>query len=294
MMGIAAIAPAKLNLGLEILGRRDDGYHEIRTILQTVSICDRLRIEPAPALEITCSAPGIRLDKNLAYQAAELVRRRFAVAGGARIELTKAIPTAAGLGGASSDAAACLRALTRLWSLPAHELDLSTMAAQIGSDVPFFLHGGTMLVRGRGEQLTKLAPVEGIWFVVVSPRVSAERKTARMYQSLRETDFTDGATVESLARAIDAGLAMALAGVPNAFARAVHEVFPHVRELHDAFVASGAPFVAMTGAGPSLYTATDDEEAAGAMRGRLGDRLGDRARVFLCQPMAANPPLASV
>lgn len=149
---------AKVNLGLEVLGLRPDGFHEVRTVLQTVALCDTLEVHPAASeVTLTCSDPALPAGEgNLVVKAARLLQSEFGVKAGARLELTKRIPSQAGMGGGSSDAAVALLALARLWKVEAETDHLVRLAARLGSDVPFFLVGGTALGVGRGEEVYPL------------------------------------------------------------------------------------------------------------------------------------------
>jgi 4-diphosphocytidyl-2-C-methyl-D-erythritol kinase len=294
MSGFVVRAPAKLNLGLEILGRRDDGFHEIRTVFQSVAIFDRLRLEPASDDELVCSSPGLDQKHNLAWRAVELIRRRTGIQSRVRIDLAKEIPTGAGLGGASSDAAAALRGAAALWSLNASAADLAPLAAELGSDVSFFLTGGTMLAQGRGEMLTPLPPLTDAWFVIASPSFEFPNKTARLYGALTASDFTSGASVAAIASTIASGDSVDWHTLQNGFDGAASRIWPELGGLRDAFRFAGAPFIAMTGAGPSHYTATNDRARAEAIAARLSYQIGPQTRLFVCQPLPAAPPVEAV
>ena len=172
-------APAKVNLTFEALGRRADGYHEVRTVLHAISLADEIAFAPADDLRFAVESPdaGARSsaasapagDDNLVLRAARLLRREAGVKAGATIRLRKRIPVAAGLGGGSSDAATTLRGLRRLWGLDLDADALRELAAQLGSDVPFFVTGGAALAEGRGERLTPLPPAQGGVVVMASP-----------------------------------------------------------------------------------------------------------------------------
>ena len=165
---------AKINLGLRVLGRRADGYHEIRTVFQTVTLHDTLTFEPAPGglLELACTDPTIPTDEsNLILRAASLLRERYGVSRGARTRLEKSIPAGGGLGGGSSDAAAALLALNRLWNLGAGARELSELGARVGADVPFFLTGGTALGTGTGADVEPLEDAPKMPLVIVTPGV---------------------------------------------------------------------------------------------------------------------------
>ena len=171
-------APAKINLGLAILGRRADGYHDLLSVFEAISWSDRLTLSRAPE-GITLACPGSDLPsgpENLVWRAADLVRRRFGISRGVRIVLDKRIPAGAGLGGGSSDAAATVRGLDRLWEIGASEDELAEVCAVLGSDVPFFLRAalggnGTAIVEGRGEIVTPLPAQETLHMVVAAPPV---------------------------------------------------------------------------------------------------------------------------
>jgi 4-diphosphocytidyl-2-C-methyl-D-erythritol kinase len=166
-------ARAKVNLGLEVLRRRSDGYHEIRTLLQTIRLADRLEFRGRPrGLSLRCLGSDLPTDeRNLALRAAVLLRERTGTRQGAGIVLRKRIPVGAGLGGGSTDAAATLVGLNRLWGLRLTLRDLETLGAELGSDVPFFVRGGTQLARGRGELLTPVPPPPRQPIIVVFPNV---------------------------------------------------------------------------------------------------------------------------
>ena len=177
-------APAKVNLTFEALGRRADGYHEVRTVLHAVSLADEIAFAPADDLSLAVEPPEAGAfssaasaptgDDNLVLRAARLLRREAGVKTGAAIRLRKRIPVAAGLGGGSSDAAAALRGLRRLWGLDLDADALRELAAQLGSDVPFFVTGGAALAEGRGERLTPLPPAQG-GMVVMAPMPDGDR-----------------------------------------------------------------------------------------------------------------------
>src|SRR4030095_16311344 len=152
--GLVVQTSAKVNLTLEVLRKREDGYHELATILQSVDLWDRLAVEPADSLSLVTSDPALPTDEgNLVMRAARLLREAAEVSGGARLRLEKRIPVAAGLGGGSSDAAAALWALNRMWGIRWPVIRLQELAERLGMDVPFFLGKGRALATGRGERL---------------------------------------------------------------------------------------------------------------------------------------------
>ena len=266
-------APAKLNLTLEVLGRRPDGYHEVRTVLQAVDLADVLELEEAGAVSLEVAPPGAApVDGNLVLEAAELLRREVGVRAGARIRLTKGIPVSAGLGGGSSDAAATLLGLRSLWGLDLTEERLLEMAARLGSDVPFFIRGGTAVGAGRGQELTPLPTPGGLGAVIVAlPDEAGSQKTARLYGLVLPGLYTDGSRTEEVARRIRAGEALdgALFNVFDAVAPSAHPLFGS--GVAD-FLAAGAGEAHLTGTGPSMYALWGDPAQAGRLRDRLAQR----------------------
>jgi len=199
-------APAKVNLYLEVIGKRPDGYHEVRTVMQAVSLFDRLRLHARPDGEIRlrCSDPSLPSDAgNLVYRAASRLQRLCGTDQGVAVELEKHIPAGGGLGGGSSDAALVLRALPHLWRLDVPWRELYCLAVELGSDVAFFLRGGTALCEGRGERITPVRCAQAPHFVLVIPgfRVSTES----VYQRVETALTNSGGNVNSVLSALEEG-----------------------------------------------------------------------------------------
>lgn len=296
-------APAKLNLGLEVLGKREDGYHELATIFMAVNLCDRLTVtvpraavtassrsgEPGGSgTALTCTDPLLERFDNLILRALDALRDETGFPGGAYVHLEKRVPLASGLGGASSDAAAALLAARELWSLNLSDERLAEVAATIGSDVPFFLRGGCVLGRGRGEILESLPVPRGLRFVLVVPDVVIANKTARLYQMLSPADLSDGSRVLAQANRLRGGLALDPALLGNAFSRPLEALVPEVREVRAILGQAGAPIVALSGAGPAHYVPVFDRDEAERIAGTVRSTLGDRARVDVVSPLKAR------
>ncbi|MEX2599023.1 MAG: 4-(cytidine 5'-diphospho)-2-C-methyl-D-erythritol kinase [Dehalococcoidia bacterium] len=264
------LAPAKINLSLEVLWRRDDGYHEVRTVLQAVDLCDELEIEEADSLQLTVEPSGSApVDGNLVLLAAARLQADFGVRNGARISLRKRIPASAGLGGGSSDAAAALLALRSLWRVPATDGALVRIAADLGSDVPFFLRGGTALGQGRGDELSPLPqPIERYAVILTPSEPDDGTKTKRLYGLLAPTDFSDGRHTESLVVRLRGGVPVET-GMTNTFERVAGQAFGAYSAARAAFAEAGARNVLLSGAGPSLFALTGDEAEALQWRDRL-------------------------
>jgi 4-diphosphocytidyl-2-C-methyl-D-erythritol kinase len=261
-------AAAKVNLALEVLRRRSDGYHEIATVMQTVDLSDRLILEDADGLEVRTSAPGVPTDeRNLAYRAARALRDAAGVERGARITLDKRIPVAAGLGGGSTDAAAALVGLNRLWGLRWPAAGLEELAVGLGMDVPFFLRGGAALATGRGE---RLAPLGGaaLGLVLVNPRFAVS--TADMYGRVTPAMYSDGARAREAAAALETRRASRVAvSLYNGLEVAARAVYPQIGQMQAALVAAGALGAAMSGSGPTVFGVARSWEQARQIRGRV-------------------------
>ena len=277
-------AYAKVNLTLAVLGKRADGYHRLSSVMQTISLHDTLRLaasdgnDPAGAITCYCDLDGLPMAENLAYRAAALLQREADDMGrtglGAHIEAQKTTPAQAGLGGGSSDAAATLNALNILWGVDVDTARLETLGAQLGSDVPFFLRGGTALIEGRGEVVTLLPDAEPLWFVLVKPPIGVS--TAAVFRSLEPTEYDDATASEALVAAIRAGEPLPFAQFANTLERSVLRMYPAVAAARDALLASGAPIVRMSGSGPTLYAPFRALAEASAVYRRFCDHQHER------------------
>ena len=255
-------AHAKLNLTLEVLGRREDGYHEVASIMQTLDLADTVTIRPADSLGLSCTVPELSGAENLALRAAELLRREAGVSDGASIHIEKRIPVAAGLGGGSADAAATLVGLNRLWRLHLSEDRLRRVGAKLGSDVPFLIEGGTATGLGRGERVRHIPTPRLPWLVISTPNVEMRDKTAAMYGALTPDNFTRGALTFKLeARIANKG------DVPpqllfNTFDTVARDVMPDVDRCWKDMYAAGAREIHVCGSGPAIYAAVERKEIA--------------------------------
>lgn len=280
MRRIEVLAPAKLNLGLEVVRRRPDGYHDLVTIFQTISLADRLTFTSSPddrgrtLLEV--DDPELEGLDNLVARAIAALRSAGGIQHSVVVYLEKHIPAAAGLGGASSDAAATLRALNTLWDCRLDSSRLHAIAAAIGSDVPFFLTGGTAIATGRGDNIEKLPSQDSGCFVVAVPQMDSPllRKTAALYAALKPGDMTSGARIREHAKRLRRGEPLAPSLLANAFERALYELRPEVAGAKQHLEAAGAPFAALSGAGPAHYSLLPTIEAAEAVSARLVEDWG--------------------
>ena len=273
---LTVLAPAKLNLTLEVLAKRRDGFHEIRSVIQTINLCDSLHFQLSQNIEFKSSMPDLVPENSLVSKATSLLGEATGCASGATIEVTKRIPLVSGLGGDSSDAAATLRGLNKLWGLGLSPPELLELASQLGSDVAFFVYGGTAVVRGRGEMVTPLPPLPPMWVVVMMPPVPRmERKTERLYASLNPGHYTDGQVTGSLV-ALLTGRSLKgerlVSNIFNVFDGVARDSFTGLGEYWQQFLEAGAQQVHLAGSGPALFTLLKDKVEAGRLHRNLQQR----------------------
>ncbi len=290
--GVEVLAPAKLNLFLEVLGRRPDGYHEIESLMVAVNLHDSLAFTDDPTGEISlrCNEPTLPVGgDNLVVMAAERLKASAGSLRGARIVLEKAIPAESGLAGGSSDAAATLVALNRLWDLRLPEGHLRDLAAEIGSDVTFFIDGPAAVCRGRGEQVEPVALKERYHFVLVRPPVGIS--TADVYRRVvpPEQPRPIGPILEALSQGGFAELGRSLF---NRLQPVAEVLRPELARVKDALASLG-PLLSgflMSGSG-SAYFGLCPDLAAASRAAEILETLGlGWVRVVTCPPQAANAP----
>ena len=276
-------APAKINLGLEVCGKRDDGYHEVVTLLESVSIFDVIDIRSADEL-IVRSDDRIPDDDDLIFRALDQMQmhtgRRLCLS----VTAFKSIPISAGLGGGSSDAGTVLGAIGMLLGLS--QPDLHMIASSLGSDVPFFLRGGATLATGTGTDLEPIASGGRRWYVIAVPDLTIPGKTASLYAALTPQDHTDGVTTRQNAETLQRGGLFNNRLMINAFQRPLLE-YEQFRETVVALHQAGAETVVASGAGPSAFAACDSWSAAARIRDRLNAPAS--TRVFLATSIGPNP-----
>ncbi|RJQ39242.1 MAG: 4-(cytidine 5'-diphospho)-2-C-methyl-D-erythritol kinase [Dehalococcoidia bacterium] len=270
MKNLSLNAPAKVNLTLEVLGKRPDGYHELKSVMQTIGLCDTLSLEPSSAIKYVCANPDWQPDKSLLPKAVNLLRECSGTDKGAIINLTKNIPLVSGLGGESSLAAAGLNGLNRLWGLDLSPPELEALAAKLGSDVPFFVRGGTALSQGRGEIITPLPPLPESQLVLLVPEVpEIPQKTARLYGCLNPGHYTKGEKTDRLVTCLKEGGQVPTDMLFNVFDEVAAEVFSGLGEYRQRFVSAGARDVHLAGAGPAMFALYDTKNEAEAAHRRL-------------------------
>jgi 4-diphosphocytidyl-2-C-methyl-D-erythritol kinase len=270
MPGLKLYAPSKVNLTLEVLGRRQDGYHEIRSVMQAVTLCDRIDFETTGGISFQSPNPEWDAERSLVKKAAGLMVDECGGTPGAVITIDKKIPLSSGLGGDSSDAAAVLSGLNELWRCGISEERLLMLASELGSDVPFFVRGGTALMQGRGETISGLPPPFPLWFVIVVPEiVLPPAKTASMYSRLTPADYTAGSFTGNLVEALEKGSPIGDAQIFNVFELVAFDLFPELNNVRRDMLAAGAPSVHLAGAGPALFSIHSNHVEADRVRNRL-------------------------
>lgn len=258
-----------MNLVLEVLGKREDGYHELSTVLQAVDLFDRMVLEEEDGLSLRAGDPDLPTDEaNLVVRAARELRDAARVERGARISLDKQIPVAAGLGGGSSDAAAALWGLNRLWGLGWGETRLSEVALRLGMDVPFFLGGGRALATGRGERLAPLPAAPALSLVLVKPRLSLS--TREVYGGVPAGWRDDGSRTRAfLAALASRDSSRVAASLYNALEAVVEPAHAEIGHIKAALLGAGALGSVMSGSGPTVVGIARSPEHARQLRRRV-------------------------
>lgn len=263
-------AYAKINLALDVLGKRPDGYHEVAMVMQAVSLADTITLtEQSEGIALSVNIPGLPADRsNLAYRAAVLLQEHTAVTKGVHIQLDKHIPLAAGLAGGSADAAAVLKGLNVLWGLDLSLGELSKLAAQLGSDVPFCLYNGTMLATGRGEILAPLPALSPCYVVLAKPAVAVA--TAWVYQNFAAAKVAQRPDIKAMQRCLGDG---SLSGVASHLANVLESVtipvHPEIAKIKEAMLTYGAMAALMSGSGPTVFGLVRTEAQAEEIACRL-------------------------
>ncbi|TYZ27759.1 4-(cytidine 5'-diphospho)-2-C-methyl-D-erythritol kinase [Selenomonas caprae] len=254
---------AKINLTLDILGKRPDGYHEVAMVMQSIGLSDTVEMEKTDGpIELTINVPWLKADeKNLAWRAAALIKEEYKLAGGVRMKLTKRIPVAAGLAGGSTDAAAVLRGMNELYALELSEERLCELGARLGSDIPFCLLGGTMLSTGRGEVLKRLPDLPATWVVLAKPRISVS--TAWAYQNYDEQGAKDHPDNERIQQEIARGDRKAVAGLLcNVLESVTIKKYDVISQYKQMMMQQGAMASMMSGSGPTVFGLAESKETA--------------------------------
>ena len=276
---------AKINLTLDVLGKRQDGYHDLKSVMQTVSLVDDVEIEvdTGKPWELFCDASDIPCDsRNHAWKAAEVFYEKTGLeTTGIAIRIKKRIPAQAGLGGGSADAGAVLRALNRHYGQPLSAAELAELGSLVGSDVPFCTHCGTMLAEGRGERLRELPAMPDCWFVICKPVFSVS--TAELYREIDNAQISARPDHSGMERALLSGdLLEVTKYVCNVFDPVVAKNHGEIHAIKSVCDVYGAMAQQMTGSGSAVFAIARDAETANAIFTALKERY---ACVFIAKPV---------
>lgn len=286
MATITTNAPAKINLTLDIIGKRDDGYHELRMIMQTIDLCDQLTFQKTtePGICLTMDHPlpdGCPMEKNLVYRAAEQMWKQYHLPGGIRIHLEKNIPAAAGLAGGSTDCAATLTTINELYHLDLTKEELCQIGVTLGADIPFCICQGTMLSEGIGEVLTPLPALPPLWVLLIKPNISVS--TGYVYSHYDQQNVSRHPDTERMMDAIYHKDAAAVARqLSNVLESVTIPAYPVIQDIKDFLGREGAVGSLMSGSGPTTYGLYQDEIRA-RMAYHQAQEFYTDCDVILCQ-----------
>ncbi len=254
---------AKINITLDVLRRREDGYHEVKMIMQTVSLYDKIRVRKLKqGIRLNVNLPYLPTDnKNLAYKAAQLFFEKTGAQGGADIQIEKHIPVAAGLAGGSGNAAAVLLALNELCHTELSRERLAEIGLEIGADVPYCIYGGTMLAEGIGEILTRLPQIPQCYIVLVKPQISVSTK--KVYETLDMRQVAEHPDTNGVIRALEQKDTKEIAiRMFNVLQKVTEQMHPEITEIRSRFMEFGAEGTIMSGSGPTVFGVFEEKPAA--------------------------------
>lgn len=257
-------ALGKINLGLDVLGRRENGYHDVRMVMQTVYLYDRIIMKKS-------KTPGIRLEtnlyylpvneNNLAYQAAQMLMDEFHIEEGVSIQLDKHIPVAAGMAGGSSNAAAVLFGMNRMFSLGLSQKELMERGVKLGADVPYCIMRGTVLAEGIGEILTPLSPMPKCYVLIAKPAISVSTKM--VYEKLDSHEIEDHPDIDGILAGLKAGDLKKVAGsMGNVLERVTVDAYPVIDQIKKMMIKEGALNAMMSGSGPTVFGIFEEKATA--------------------------------
>ncbi|WP_071458806.1 4-(cytidine 5'-diphospho)-2-C-methyl-D-erythritol kinase [Bacillus massilinigeriensis] len=253
-MKLSVKAPAKINLSLDVLYKRPDGYHEVEMVMTTIDLADRVELALLESNKVQINSENRYVpddQRNLAFQAAMLLKERFGVKMGVSITIDKIIPVAAGLAGGSSDAAATLRGLNKLWNLGLSMDELAELGAELGSDVSFCVYGGTALATGRGEKIEHLPSPPTCWVVLAKPFIGVS--TAEIYRRLNIEKISHPDTKEMIAAIEMDDFSRMCRSVGNVLEGVTLTLHPEVAQIKEQMQRFGADAVLMSGSGPTVF-----------------------------------------
>ena len=284
MDSIRLKARAKINLGLDVLGKREDGYHEVRMVMQTIGIYDRLILTKIPEEEIRITSNLAFLpvnENNLIYKAIKLLKDEYHFPGGVSVDLNKFIPVAAGMAGGSTDAASTMFGVNRLFGLNLSMGKMMELGVRLGADVPYCVMRGTALAEGIGEKLTRITPVPHMWILIAKPQINVS--TRLVYEQLDMGGIQKHPDIDGIIRAIEAQDVVRIAqSMGNVLENVTVPMHPVIEEIKQEMKECGALNAMMSGSGPTVFGIFPDEQTTLACQAFL-KKKGDARQVYITE-----------
>ena len=284
MDSIRLKARAKINLGLDVLGKREDGYHEVRMVMQTIGIYDRLILTKIPEEEIRITSNLAFLpvnENNLIYKAIKLLKDEYHFPGGVSVDLNKFIPVAAGMAGGSTDAASTMFGVNRLFGLNLSMGKMMELGVRLGADVPYCVMRGTALAEGIGEKLTRITPVPHMWILIAKPQINVS--TRLVYEQLDMGGIQKHPDIDGIIRAIEAQDVVRIAqSMGNVLENVTVPLYPVIETIKQDMLSHGAINAMMSGSGPTVFGIFPDEQSTLACQAFL-KKKGDARQVYITE-----------
>ena len=284
MDSIRLKARAKINLGLDVLGKREDGYHEVRMVMQTIGIYDRLILTKIPEEEIRITSNLAFLpvnENNLIYKAIKLLKDEYHFPGGVSVDLNKFIPVAAGMAGGSTDAASTMFGVNRLFGLNLSMGKMMDLGVRLGADVPYCVMRGTALAEGIGEKLTRITPVPHMWILIAKPQINVS--TRLVYEQLDMGGIQKHPDIDGIIRAIEAQDVVRIAqSMGNVLENVTVPLYPVIETIKQDMLSHGAINAMMSGSGPTVFGIFPDEQTTLACQAFL-KKKGDARQVYITE-----------
>lgn len=284
MDSIRLKARAKINLGLDVLGKHEDGYHEVRMVMQTIGIYDRLILTKIPEEEIRITSNLAFLpvnENNLIYKAIKLLKDEYHFPGGVSVDLNKFIPVAAGMAGGSTDAASTMFGVNRLFGLNLSMGKMMELGVRLGADVPYCVMRGTALAEGIGEKLTRITPVPHMWILIAKPQINVS--TRLVYEQLDMGGIQKHPDIDGIIRAIEAQDVVRIAqSMGNVLENVTVPLYPVIETIKQDMLSHGAINAMMSGSGPTVFGIFPDEQTTLACQAFL-KKKGDARQVYITE-----------
>lgn len=286
MDNIVRKAYGKINLGLDVIRKREDGYHEVRMIMQTVGLYDLLKMRKTSGNQITmhCNLSFLPVDeRNLVYRAVQIMKEKYGLEGGVEIDLQKRIPVAAGMAGGSTDCAAALHGMNELFDLKLSKEELCEIGVTLGADVPYCIWGGTALSEGIGEKLTKIAPMPECQILIVKPGISVS--TGFVYQNLKLSELLAHPDIDGMIKCLEEQDLEGICGrLENVLETVTISEYPVIEKIKNYLMEQGAMGTLMSGSGPTIFGIFQERSTAEKAKESLRD-LKEVKQAYVVKPI---------